>query len=177
MEQSIKIRKMKLTDLESVARVYNEVFDSTYISFGELSAGLAVAPGMQSEQAAILFKEELAELLHKSSSGLFVAIDKDIVVGFAIASLRAAEAGHLECWLDDLGVSQNHRGRKIGRNLIENVLNWGNQEGVKYFLLESGLHNKAHRLFVSMGFQPLSVVFCQMAVTQINPEIAPDTKS
>lgn len=132
----------------------------SYISFGELSAGRATAPGVPSEKAFELFREEVIGLLEDSDSGHFVGVVNDEVVGFALASLNPAVAGHIECWLDDLGVDPEYQGKRIGRRLVENVLSWGVEKGAKYTLLESGLDNEgAHRLLQSMGFKELSFVF------------------
>lgn len=165
MEQVI-VREMISADLDVVTRIYDEVFHPNYISFSELGEGKAVVPGMPSPEAATIFRKQLIARLGSSPSGLFVASCGDNVVGFAIASLRTAEAGHIECWLDDLGVSHNYRRQGIGEMLVKHVQDWGNQEGAKHCLLESGVRNEAaHRLFERLGFHPLAIVFCKISLS------------
>jgi ribosomal protein S18 acetylase RimI-like enzyme len=164
MQERITIRQIISTDLDPVTKVYSESYNSTYISYSELGEGKAIAPGILSEQAVTIFREQLASLLSLSRPGLFVAISENNVVGFALACLRIAEAGHIECWLDDLGVLPNYRGQNIGEKLVRHILEWGTQQGAKYFLLESGVQNEvAHRLFARLGFHPLSMVFWRSA--------------
>jgi ribosomal protein S18 acetylase RimI-like enzyme len=161
MKQAI-IREMISTDLDAVTRIYEDVFNPTYISFSELAEGKAVAPSHPSPEAATIFRKQLIGRLNSSSSGLFVASFEGNIVGFAFASLRNTEAGHIECWLDDIGVSHNHRGQGIGEMLVKQIQDWGNQQGAKYYLLESGVQNEfAHRLFERLGFHPLAIVFCK----------------
>jgi len=156
----VSVREMECADLDKVIEVYEKVYNPSYISFGELSAGKATAPGVPSENAFEVFREELIGLLEDSESGHFVGVVNNEVVGFALASLNPTVAGHIECWLDDLGVEPEYQGKRIGRRLVENVLIWGIEKGAKYTLLESGLNNEdAHRLFHSMGFKELSFVF------------------
>jgi ribosomal protein S18 acetylase RimI-like enzyme len=160
MGQEINIRKMVAADLDSVTSIYNEVFNPTYISFGELAVGRAVTPNTPSPSATEIFRNEIAEKLQTSHSGLFVAISMDSIVGFAAARLLATPAGHLECWVDDLGVSLSFRRQGIGEQLVSFVLKWGIDRKAKYFLLESGKKNEiAHRLFERLGFKPASIVF------------------
>lgn len=160
--KEITIREMTSADLDDVTRLYVEVFNPSYISFSEISEGKADASGMPSNQASSIFRKQLASHLSNSPCGLFVAIFDGNVVGFAISSLRCAEAGHIECWLDDLGVSHNYRGQGIGEKLVKQVQDWGHQEEAKYYFLESGVRNEgAHHLFERLGFHPLAVVFCK----------------
>ncbi|OUL36189.1 hypothetical protein BV372_08255 [Nostoc sp. T09] len=171
MEQ-IVIREMQHEDINAVVDIYAEVFDGTYVGFGELSAGMGTAPGVSCEQAPEIFREELKDLLcDTSTNGLFVASCGSKVVGFAVVVLHRNNV-NLECWLNDLGVSLNWQRHGVGRNLVERVLAWGIEEkGAKCCLLESGVKNEtAHKLFKYMGFQPLSTVFwkgsCSSAETE-----------
>lgn len=151
---------MSSADVDPVVRVYTEVFDASYVSFGELDAGRAEAPGKLSDQAAELFRQELIDLLGTSPTGLFVASLGAEIVGFAVATLNQTKVGHTKCWLDDLGALPIYRRRGVAKALVTQALNWGTQKGAKYFLLESGVHNDAARkLFEHLGFHPLTTVF------------------
>ncbi|MBD2513165.1 GNAT family N-acetyltransferase [Nostoc muscorum FACHB-395] len=165
MEQVI-IREMISTDLNAVTRIYEEVFNPTYISFSELAEGKAVGFALPSPEAGTIFRKQLIGRLYTSSSGLFVACSENNIVGFALASLHTTEAGHIECWLDDIGVSHIYRCQGIAKMLAKQVQDWGNQNGAKYYLLESGIQNEtAHRLFEQLGFHPLAIVFCKNSLS------------
>jgi ribosomal protein S18 acetylase RimI-like enzyme len=169
MEQVIDVREMTLDDVDAVIEIYDKVYDSKYISFGELAAGLATEPGVTAENALELFREEVVGLVSKSEAGSsevrqFVGIVDGVVAGFALANLETTDAGHIECWLNDLGVLSNYRGRRIGSQLVDKVIEWGTKHNAKYFLLESGMDNElAHRLFEKKEFHPLAVVFYREA--------------
>jgi len=160
MEPHVTIRRMESRDIKGVVRVYEEVFDESYISFAELEEGKADGPQGPYEPAVVVFENELKEFLEHSEALLLVAcVDRDLV-GFALAELRRARAGHIECWLHDMGVSAAWRGQGIGHALAEPLMEWGTQAGAKYFLLETGVSNDlARRMFQELGFSALSTVF------------------
>lgn len=160
MQQQAAIRRMLAADIEAVVRVYAEVVDSSYISFSELGEGKAETVSQLSARAPAIFREQLVHLADSAQHGFFVATVDHEVVGFALASLHVAEAGHTECWLDDLGVSHKWRGQGIAKDLAAEIFAWGEQENAAYYLLESGVRNEsAHHFFEGLGFQPLSMVF------------------
>lgn len=160
MQQSLVIRPMTAADIETVVSLYCEVMDSTYVSFSELAEGKANAFFEISPRAGEIFRAQLVDFLSDPKHGFFAAFIGDEVVGFALASLRTAEAGHVECWLDDLGVRSSWRRRGIAKALVAEVFAWGAQERSEYFLLESGVLNEsAHGLFRALGFRPLAFVF------------------
>lgn len=164
MEQVINIRVMSLDDVDKVVEIYGKVYNSAYVSFGELAAGLADSSGSPTGNVVELFRDEVVGLITGSDEGQFVAIIDGSVAGFALASLEDTDAGHIECWLNDMGVLPDYQGRKIGRKLVERVVEWGCQGNAKYFLLESGLDNEqAHRFFEGVGFHPLAIVFHRAA--------------
>jgi ribosomal protein S18 acetylase RimI-like enzyme len=171
MEQVIKVREMTPADVDSVVRVYAEVFDASYISFGELETGQAEALGKPSNQAPVIFRQELVDFLNDSQVGLFIASLGVEVIGFAVARLNQTKAGHTECWLDDLGTFPICRRRGVAQALVKHVLNWGTHKGAKYFLLETGVRNEAaHKLFEHLGFHPLALVFWHSGHSGLSPD-------
>ena len=160
MAKRFNLRTMSLGDVDQVVEIYAQAYSADYISFSELAAGLAEAPGVIAEEAIDIFQDDLIEILTESSAGNFVAEDKGDVVGFAMGSLEEAPAGHMECWLNDLCVLPSYQGQSLGKQLIDAVVEWGKLNNVKYVLLESGIKNaKSHQLFESVGFQPMATVF------------------
>ena len=154
------IRRMVSADIDAVTSDYAEVLDPSYISFSELAEGKATDSFTLSSRASNIFREQLADLFDSSDHGFFVVTVNDEVIGFALASLHKTEAGHMECWLDDIGVRPKWRGHGFARALVSQVFNWGTEGQASYFLLESGVRNEsAHHLFEELGFQPLSAVF------------------
>jgi GNAT superfamily N-acetyltransferase len=160
MQQQAAIRRMVVADIDAVAKVYADVVDPSYISFSELGEGKAETGSKLSPNAPVIFRDQVTNLLDSTHHGFFVATVDDEVVGFALASVHRTEAGHTECWLDDLGVIQRWRKHGIAKALTLQVFVWGAKENAAYYLLESGVRNQsAHHFFESLGFQPLSNVF------------------
>jgi GNAT superfamily N-acetyltransferase len=150
---------MAASDIIAVAGIYAEILDVTYISFSELKEGKATAPGRLTDRAPEIFRRQLDSHISSARHGFYVALVDDEAVGFVLASLHQADAGHTECWIDDLGVRPAWRRRGIATALVERACRWGAAEGAKYFLLESGVQNEsAHRVCRRLGFEPLSVV-------------------
>jgi len=163
---AIAIRRIEAHDVDGIANIYAEVIDPNYVSFSELAEGKADGPGTLSPRARSIFLDQLRSQIDDRQCGYFVATAGD-PVGFALASIHDTEAGHLECWLDDVCVKRHWQGQGIARRLVEAVFEWGNRAGAKYFLLETGTYNEhAHRLFRRLGFQPLAEVFWR----SISPE-------
>ncbi|MEM9770350.1 MAG: GNAT family N-acetyltransferase [Cyanobacteria bacterium P01_D01_bin.73] len=160
MGKRFSLRAMSLGDVDQVVELYAQVYSADYISFSELAAGLAEAPGVISEEAMDIFQDELIEILTESPAGNFVAIEKGEIVGFVMASVEEADAGHMECWINDMGVSPKLQGQSLGKQLVDAVVDWGKNNKVKYFLLESGFNNKkSHEFFEDVGFKPMATVF------------------
>lgn len=156
---AIAIRQIRGEDVNSIADIYAEVLEPAYVSFSELAEGKSEGPGMFSPRARAIFLEQLRSQHNDPRCGCFVATVGN-PVGFALASIRKTEAGHFECWLDDICVKRQWQKQGIARMLVEAVIEWGERSGAKYFLLESGTDNgPAHEFFTRLGFQPLAAVF------------------
>jgi GNAT superfamily N-acetyltransferase len=154
------IRRMRVSDIETVAQIYADVLEPSYISFSELAEGKAATPGKLSEDATNIFRQQLYLLIGSATHGFFVAVAGNAMIGFALASFQKTPAGHSECWIDDIGVRPELRRHGVGAALMKEVFKWGARMNCRYFLLESGIHNtSAHHLFEQMGFRPLSTVF------------------
>jgi GNAT superfamily N-acetyltransferase len=160
MPQDVDIRRLVAADVEPVTEIYAEVLDPSYISFSEVGEGKTEGFSKLSPEAPAIFRRQLAALVDSPRHGFFVATSGGQPVGFALASVHTTEAGHVECWLDDLGVGFEWRRRGVAKALVSRVFEWGAGQGASYFLLESGVRNEsAHHLFEQLGFRPLAVVF------------------
>lgn len=154
------VRRLDAGDIESVTEVFRETFAPAYISFSELAEGKALSPTEVSGEAHAIFQGQLRLLVDDPHCGYFVAVDGARIVGFALASLRRTEAGHFECWLDDICVAPSAQRRGAARALWERVQAWASDRDVDAFLLESGIRNeRAHHFFEGLGFEPVATVF------------------
>ncbi len=159
MDEQVQVRRMTARDIERVVAIYGDIFDKPYVSFAELDEGKADGPDGPFDQARAVFSAELRELLDHSEALLLVACVNNEIVGFGRANLRRARAGHMECWLHDIGVADAWRGKGIGRALTDPLVEWGRQAGAKYLLLETGAENHAgQEMFRKLGFVSLATV-------------------
>jgi ribosomal protein S18 acetylase RimI-like enzyme len=101
------------------------------IKFKVLQAGdeqvlSRVAPGVFDFQ----IEERLtAEFLQDPRHHLAVAIDEDVVVGFASAVHYIHPDKPAELWINEVGVAPTHRNRGVARALLELIFGVGRREG------------------------------------------------
>lgn len=75
------------------------------------------------------------------------------IVGVAVMAEYSVISGR-KAWIEDVVVDETHRGKGIGRKLMEFLINEGRQKGIYEILLFTAHHRKpAHQLYQSLGFQ------------------------
>ena len=101
---------------------------------------------------------------HPAHGRLFVVRDevrdKARVVGMANAliSVSTAEGGPV-LLLEDLILAASHRGRGLGRRLVEHVLGWAETEGLSRVTLLADRNNRAALAFYQrLGFEESAMV-------------------
>ncbi len=83
-------------------------------------------------------------------SALIVALDRDIVVGYACVTVdRAAE----QAWLHQVFVVPNHRRWGIGTHLIEQAVSFARQQNVRSLLTEVDAGNVGIGAYLKAGFR------------------------
>jgi ribosomal protein S18 acetylase RimI-like enzyme len=153
------IRKLKKSDIKETSLLYSKVINPSYISYGEITGGLAKNPKEFSNKVIDYFEKYITDSLN-NGAGVYVALADKNIVGFVCLEIKETEAGHKECWITDLGVSKLFRRFGIAKNLLQKAYSFGNKNKVKYFFLESGCSNtNAHSLFKKEGFAPLNIIF------------------
>jgi ribosomal protein S18 acetylase RimI-like enzyme len=159
----VNIRKLDSSDIRQTLLIYSEVVNRYYISYGEIAYGLSNLKKFFGK-AEDYFGKYIAGSLHRDDLAVYVAVSGKDIVGFICVEIKKVEAGHKECWLIDLGVTESFRRRGVAKKLIQKAYFFGNNNKVKYFFLESGYSNiGAHSLFKKEGFIPLNIVFVKKA--------------
>lgn len=149
--------------IAGVRDCYAAVINPAYISYGEINEGIATPTKFLKNAEAVLKTEILAHLSDRTECG-FVALEEGRVVGFIHAYLERTKAKLKECYIADMGVRDEVRGQGIGTQLLERVFSWGEEHGVGYYALRSGVNNvNAHHLFEKMGFMPCDITFVKTA--------------
>lgn len=112
----------------------------------------------------------VAEALQRSDAGNFIAFADGVAVGFAEATLReeyvngtdTSPVGFLEGWY----VSDDWRGRGVGRALLAAVRDWTRAQGCTELASDATLDNaSALRAHAACGFEETErVVYFRMAL-------------
>lgn len=124
----IKFKVLKAGDEETLSRVAPDVFD--FQIDGRLTAEFLLDP-----------RHHLA-----------VAIDGDVVVGFASAVHYVHPDKPAELWINEVGVAPTHRNRGVARALTELLFGVGRQEGCSTaWVLTERENTPAMRLYRSCG--------------------------
>ena len=154
------ICKLKKTDIEQTVLLYSKIIHPAYISYGEITEGLAINPKEFSDKALNSFKRFITKSLNSDNIAVYVALNKKDIIGFVCIEINKAKAGHQEGWITDLGVEKQFRRYGVAKKLLATAYSFGNKNKVKHFFIESGYANHgAHAVFKKEGFKPLNIIF------------------
>jgi GNAT superfamily N-acetyltransferase len=79
----------------------------------------------------------------------YVAVYQGALVGFCtvyldVDTIRMGQ----RAWLNELAVEPNHRGRGLGRRLLNQAIDWARDHGATYLVLDSSVARpEAHRFY------------------------------
>jgi len=117
---------------------------------------LAARPGTPTDYASFLSTQ-----LEDPDKAVLVADDGGRVVGYVYAALEGYDYMALRGpagVLHDVVVDPEHRGRGMGRLLLEAALEFFRSRGAARVVLSTAMRNEAaQRLFARMGFRPTMV--------------------
>ena len=114
-------------------------------------------PGYTRERASEGFRRAVSQ----ERSDVLIAFDGGQPVGGAtvyvgILSIRYG----LRCFVEDLVVLPDQRGKGVGKVLLDAAEDWGRKHGCDFIQLHSGTGRKdAHRFYVTSGMDQDSLVF------------------
>jgi ribosomal protein S18 acetylase RimI-like enzyme len=113
---------------------------------------LAARPGTQEGYASFMSAQ-----LEEPDKAVLVADDKGDVIGYAFAAVEGYDYMALRGpagVLHDIIVAPEHRGRGVGRLLLDAALEFFGSRGVPRVVLSTAERNEAaQRLFASVGFR------------------------
>jgi len=93
-----------------------------------------------------------AEFLHDDHHHLAVALDQDVVVGFASGVTYIHPDKPLELWINEVGVASSHRNQGIGKQVIRALLEVCRAMGCREAWVLTDRSNSAARLlYESIG--------------------------
>lgn len=95
--------------------------------------------------------EELEAILQEDSRPIFTALDGDDLLGYAFSILQKTEGNNMQSiqtlYIDDLCVDEEKRGRHIGKQLYDYVLQYARKIGCYNVTLNVWECNEAARRF------------------------------
>jgi GNAT superfamily N-acetyltransferase len=123
---------------------------------------LFVAPG---RKPADYSRERAAEGFRLAASGdrsdVLLALDGGRPVGVATVYVEILSIRYgLRCFVEDLVVLPDQRGKGVGKLLLDAAVDWGRKHGCDFLQLHSGNGRKdAHRFYATSGMEQDSLVF------------------
>ncbi|WP_096198976.1 GNAT family N-acetyltransferase [Bacillus sp. FJAT-45350] len=136
-----------------IFRVPNNADHSLRIKIADLLMGQMESIGADDAYELLLEAIELT-LQEDSSARLFVAEDKETIIGVAFFNIGISlnKGGHY-LWLNDLYVHKEYRNQGIAKKLLLKVIYWAEDNDIKRIELETGVNNEATKsLYNSLGF-------------------------
>ncbi|MEM9363267.1 MAG: GNAT family N-acetyltransferase [Bacteroidota bacterium] len=96
----------------------------------------------------------LEERFAKNENVLFLALDKDVPLGFTQLYKTFSSVSLLPFYiLNDLYVDTNHRNKGVGKALLEHAKGFCENMGFKGLALETAQDNPAQKLYESLGWE------------------------
>jgi ribosomal protein S18 acetylase RimI-like enzyme len=93
------------------------------------------------------------KLIDSNNSHLFVVIDKQLVVGMLTLAIYQSPTG-IKAMIEDVVVDIPHRGKGLGKRMIEHAILFAQSKGVERLMLTSRPSRlDANKLYQSMGFK------------------------
>lgn len=135
MERSIRVRQFISSDMERIEEI--EKSSSRYVTPSSLLS---------------LYYEIIPECF------LIAEVDGK-VVGYIIANLRKSRDGKEEGHILAIAVDPAYRRRKIGVNLIKQIIDVFKDKGIERLSLEVKVNNMpARRFYLSLGFEEVCIL-------------------
>ncbi|MEO8457099.1 MAG: GNAT family N-acetyltransferase [Chloroflexota bacterium] len=135
----ITVRPATLADEEAVLDLIPQLF----------AAPGAPAPEYTRDRGSFGFRWAV----ERADADVLLAFDGDALVGLSsvYADIQSIRYGP-RCWLQDLVVSDDHRGEGIGAQLIAASVAWAKEHGCTHLELASGAGRvDAHRFYRARG--------------------------
>ena len=143
------IRPATKDDLHGLIRIFAE----------ENGFHAAMVPEFIKATDHLLTGDELTEMLDHPEQHLLVADSEGNIIGAALVSVDASDP---EPWIqprrfgyiEEVVVSEEYRGRGIGKRLLESINHWAKQQGLEEIELHVWQRNhRATAFYESLGYE------------------------
>ena len=147
------IRLAEIKDIDDILRLLDEIRDVHY----------KIRPDLFKSSGYKYNKEELIKMINNPLTPIFVYIDNNELVGYAMNVITIHKDENVICdfktlYLDDLCVEKNSRGKNIGHKLFDYVKNYAKEIGCHNITLNVWNGNdQAIKFYESLGLKPQKV--------------------
>jgi N-acetylglutamate synthase-like GNAT family acetyltransferase len=92
-----------------------------------------------------------------------VAEKKQKIIGFGVLSFRGMlYYGETVAYIEALIVDEKHRGRGIGKQIVDALIKEAKKKNCKVLEVDSGLQRKgAHKFYEAIGFKKADILFIE----------------
>lgn len=151
------VRKATNNDISAIAELYRE-------QFREMSKLIPdfIKDGDQS-------KEFIENTITNKESDILVYESEGIVVGFILLQAKTRPDFPFMlpgkyCYIMDIIVTENHRGKGFGTNLMKSAKNWAKERDCNFINLDVLVNNPgAIKLYSKLGFIPKAQeMYCKL---------------
>jgi diamine N-acetyltransferase len=157
----ITTRPARADDVTAILRLFREL--------DQLHAE-ALPAYFQVPDPSQLTPEELVQASTDSQQYLLLAIDYDAIVGVVFAQLEEEPAAATSifrprrlCWVRKLIITHLYRGRGVGRQLMQHVEQWAQQQRIgDVELLVWTFNQPALAFYEELGYVPRNIVLGKM---------------
>ncbi len=137
------IRNSTFEDESAILKLDDEFFDYTRNKFDD---SLTEFQKLQIQNILI------ARISNLNSTCLFIAEDKNIVVGFVTGKIRTVDKDKAD--LNNIFITEHYRSQGIGADLFEKFLDWVKTYKVKMILVEYYIDDiDAKNFYKKLGFK------------------------
>ncbi len=93
--------------------------------------------------------------IHKNGGEIFIAENQNKVIGSVCVLLDARLAEGMYAEIVSLIVSESHRGKGIGKTLVEKAENWARKRVNKIRVRANEIRESAHFFYISQGYKEI----------------------
>ena len=149
----MNIRRAVYSDMEGINNLLRQVLEVHHKGRPDLFKG-----GVKKYN-----DQQLKEIIDDNNRPVFVAVEDDIVLGYAFCIIKQAVNDNIltdikTLYIDDLCVDENSRGMHIGKGLYEFVLDYAKSIGCYNVTLNVwALNDSAMKFYESCGLKPQKI--------------------
>jgi len=135
-DNNIQLKKAKKKDFSKIAQIYSD-------SFREYPYNEPWTQKKAVKKLKIFSKYcDIWKILYKKE-----------LAGFAIINSNAYCPGEV-VFIEEIAIKKDSRGKGIGKEAIQKIMQKYKKKGYKYFQLVSSKNSKAYNLYLNLGFKP-----------------------